>query len=1232
MPDSKGSLRKLKKPKRRYPDTVLVDRGRPASAIVFPDDTRYRELASELAAAVRELSGADIPLVSDVDAKTQPDRHLVLLGNVNTNRVVFRLYGYNYTPADDLYPGRGGYLVQTIHDPWGSGKNAVGLFGSDVEGVRAAVGMFLGKFAEDETLSTGPLFEVRFGPDALQIPKLECDPDVDSEMEAAEEALRRGEHTGLWGRIGERGLLYGLTGKDAYAELYKRLVYRMYAHAMSDPDNYGGIWGFDADFALHKVMPGWDLVEESPVISDDDRLRITRILFEFISDCVSHVGDMKIPHVRHNHTTFAALGLHYAGTYFSKYYGLPEADAWLALSEACFRFQAKAFKPHEDCSGYQWLTHYHLARYSLSSGEMDFFENGCARKAADYAVLTTDNLGYALPYGDNASPFGWWSELPYLRAAVFVLGDGRYQWMLDKKTAVEPQFAAYEYHRRVTPVEPADLDGTQVFPVDPLYYASNQGKDHLPLKRTFDKVVFRDGYDPTAQYLFLDGLSNGGHKHYDGNSISRITQRRRIWLADCDYIKSLPKFHNGVLVFRNGQSAEIPPFAELERAANFDRSGFSETTLRNYSGVDWHRNILWNRGRFFLVIDEMEALSEDDFGFRAIWQTLGNVALRGGGLQVEQDGERFFFQGLKGPSLKLEDDEETGRNWTDYPYAEPVVRILQQIVDVRLKTRETYRFFNLLYCGGEPATRNLTLTRLSEGAVRVDGGEEVVYAGVGETEVPVEIPGGPTVAAAQFMVSPSRFAVVDGTRVAWGGVELRSDLPVSVEYDLVRGEGRATARRGTRLCLWSDGRPGVAVDGKPVEASVTDGMVSFTMPRGEHRFRVVPDAVMSLRRAAAGTVRSNVAQPALIRPGRGRAGRLKTLWTFGEEGPFLSLYAADLMLDGSDVLVAGGRGGSVCALRDGAALWRFRTGGEVRSVWAADLAGDGRPRVIAGSADTKVYVLSACGKVKWDYEIPLYYRKPMLKTVFAGDINGDGKLEVIAGAESWRYYAFTHNGKLMWYQMTVHSSTHGCAADIDGDGRDEVIAGTEYHRWHCIDGSGAIRWSYHPRTGPRTNSTAAGDLDGDGMKEVVFAGADTHIHTLGADGRLLWQFNTGDEVTQVVTTDMDGDGQDEVVASSMSFNVYVIKGDGRTVVWRADLGEVVRCISVGDFNGDGRPEVAAGTEDGVVHLLANGDGRTLARFKTGGALSTMVAADVDGDGIPEIAAASGDGVLYVLKR
>ena len=1231
MPSRKMTLKRLRKPKPRYPQTTLVADGSPEARIVRPADEAYAAIAEAVQGRVKELTGVRLPIVPDTRVSARPKQNLVLLGNLNTNRVVFRLYGQSYTPADDLYPGRGGYLMHTIHDPWGHGKNAIGLFGSDLRGVEAAARKFCDGLRGRKELKVGRLFDLKLGPDGMRVPGVTDEPEMEAEKAAAEEALQRGTHTGLWSRIGQRGLLYGLTGKDVYAEMYRWLVYRMYEHAMSDPDNYGGIWGFDADFALQYVMPGWDLVEESPVITDRDRLRITRILFEFISDCVSHVGNVSRRQVRHNHSTYAALGLLYAGTYYSKYYDAREADDWLKLSRRCLSVQAEAYKPSEDCGHYQWRTHVHTMRYALTTGDTTFFDNGCAQRAADYAILTSDNLGCGVPNGDTSSPFGTFTEIPYLKAMVCVTGDGRYQWMLDRKLEIAPRYPAYEHSRIVEPVEPVDLNGTQVFPVDPMYYETNNGKDHLPLKKTFDKVVMRDGFDPENQYLFLDGLSNGGHKHYDGNSICRLTENRRIWLADCDYIKSLPKFHNGVLIFRNGQSAPIPDFAELERAAGFDRSGFSETTLRKYSGADWHRNIIWNRGKYFLVADEMTARSEADYSFRAVWQTLGDVVLTDGGMTVVQNGEHFAIKGLPGPRLKLEDDAVTGKNWAAYEHAEPVVRILQQIVDVRLKKGETYTYFNLLYCSDEAQPQDLAMTQVTDGAVRIDGGAEVVFAGVGDPSVAQKIPGGPEVAAAQFHVSASRYSLVDATSLSWGNVKVGSDAPVSLEYDLVRQEGQVCAARPTvlELSTGADGR--VLVDGKEAQTRRRKGHLSIPIPKGEHRIALVAESVAALGALASRPARPRIRGPRPVSKREGRVPQLKTVWQHHHGGTLLSVRAADLDGDGADEVVVGGAPGSIVAVKSGKPAWQFDAKGAVRSVWTADLEGDGRVSVIAGSEDTNVYVLDEQGRKKWSAEVPFYFQTPVVRSVFTGDLNGDGKLEVVAAVESWRYHAFTHDGKPMWRAMTVRPSSTGCAADLDGDGCDEVIAGTDYHRWHCIDGGGDIRWSYHPPGGPRANSATAGDVDGDGLKEAIFAGADTNIHVLKPDGQVLWRFNTGDEVTQVIAADLDGDGRDEVVASSMSFNVYAVRGDGKRQLWRTDLQEVVRCVAVGDLNGDGKLEVAAGTDDGRICVLANGDGRLLGRFDTGSGVTAMVTGDVDGDGVAEVLATCEDGSLYALK-
>ena len=120
----------------------------------------------------------------------------------------------------------------------------------------------------------------------------------------------------------------------------------------------------DSDFRAYDVFPAWDVIEESPALSDDDRLEVTRVLFQWIQEAV--VGPASIMgrrHPRHNHNTFPSLGCMYAGEYFEKYYDAGEGTRWLAVADDTFGNQSQLFKPHEDCNGYQWLTLYHTMRY-----------------------------------------------------------------------------------------------------------------------------------------------------------------------------------------------------------------------------------------------------------------------------------------------------------------------------------------------------------------------------------------------------------------------------------------------------------------------------------------------------------------------------------------------------------------------------------------------------------------------------------------------------------------------------------------------------------------------------------------------------------------------------------------------------------------------------------------------------------------------------------------------------
>jgi hypothetical protein len=205
-------------------------------------------------------------------------------------------------------------------------------------------------------------------------------------------------------------------------------------------------------------------------------------------------------------------------------------------------------------------------RYALATLDPTYFRNGNVRRQAEYAILTMDNLGYQVPYGDTGSFQCWWTEIPFLRGAAFYERDGRYAWTL----------------------------------------------------------------------------------------------------------------------FKEGQGAAIPPYCELEAAADVGQYGLSQTVVRNYNGVDWHRAILWNKEKFFLVVDDLVARESGEYDFHCLWHTVGEARLAADGLEVDQQGPRFFIKNGPGVDRKLSDNAELGRNWSGYQFAKPVVHSLRQVKSARL--------------------------------------------------------------------------------------------------------------------------------------------------------------------------------------------------------------------------------------------------------------------------------------------------------------------------------------------------------------------------------------------------------------------------------------------------------------------------------------------------------------------------------------------------------------------
>src|SRR5258706_15354273 len=102
-------------PRQLQRDMPLVRAGQSPAAIVYPHaDPDYARLAEELGGLIGRYGGAAPELIPDdriIPARQIPlpelfrHRPLILLGNLNTNRLVAQYYARYYCATDALYPG-----------------------------------------------------------------------------------------------------------------------------------------------------------------------------------------------------------------------------------------------------------------------------------------------------------------------------------------------------------------------------------------------------------------------------------------------------------------------------------------------------------------------------------------------------------------------------------------------------------------------------------------------------------------------------------------------------------------------------------------------------------------------------------------------------------------------------------------------------------------------------------------------------------------------------------------------------------------------------------------------------------------------------------------------------------------------------------------------------------------------------------------------------------------------
>ena len=310
----------------------------------------------------------------------------------------------------------------------------------------------------------------------------------------------------------------------------------------------------------------------------------------------------------------------------------------------------------------------------LTSGDLTYLERGHLARFGDYimtAIIT--NQPYGVCFGDGGG--GPATTPNILGLAAWYYQDGRYEWFKRFIGTWKPDWnLGHTYAANVAPRMPDDILGVKVIPAENWIYEAGIGRVKArqwlhpwimtknaplmpPRERAYDKIAFRTKIARGSAYLLLDGLSGFGMAHADANNIVQLYDKGQVWLSPAGYMTYALSEHNVVVVMRDGQGGRdlVPMLADLELSADMRRFGAVRSTLHNYNGTDWARNILWAKDRYFLVIDEVVAVAPGEYVLQGWWKAGGSLE----GRRLQSDGEvRFQLVSLDDSTLS----KTTGRH------------------------------------------------------------------------------------------------------------------------------------------------------------------------------------------------------------------------------------------------------------------------------------------------------------------------------------------------------------------------------------------------------------------------------------------------------------------------------------------------------------------------------------------------------------------------------------------
>ncbi len=590
--------------------TDLVRDGKPAIAIVAPASGIYGPQATAIQQAVLKLTGVKVPIIGDdaPGAAVPLTGNLIVLGNRSTNRTLEELYNRYYTLTDLRYPGPEGYEVRTLHNPFGNGCNALLVGGSDNVGVEAAARVLVEKLTgaggKAGSLAVGRLMEIKLGK-GVEPPK-----DLkDFETWEASAGYRSSGYFG-WNMLSKRLAMYYMTGDPFQGREFIRLAFPD-AQAKKELADIDGEMTENKDAPLsgpyhynaHMMILFWDLCEESPVFTDEERLRVTNAF----SQQLLHRKDEGIygltepaPYIGSRHGQYSAISVYCLARYFQKDYPNP---VWAQ----CLRGAEFSFAALKNSA---WLF-----------GENDnlfWYNTGCAPilswmvLSGDRTPLKSGSLAIILKAQEMliSGRVPDWAlgsaALDYLHKAAYLTHDGRWLTYRDRTGIDLTKFRlgqSFWPADDLKPAPPTDLVGQwSLNPLPlPMWRARGSG---LPFDQSLLFGSYRSASDASGDFVLIDGFNGESRNPYHVFAILELRMAGHTLLQG---------YRNQVLTRADGLvETQVAKDAALQARDVVGPTAYCIADVPNAAYCDWRRTLVHRTGQYALIVDDLTFRTDAD--------------------------------------------------------------------------------------------------------------------------------------------------------------------------------------------------------------------------------------------------------------------------------------------------------------------------------------------------------------------------------------------------------------------------------------------------------------------------------------------------------------------------------------------------------------------------------------------------------------------------------------------